>query len=127
MKYVHDKEKIFACEVCGESQLNHHRKTHDPNANLPYHCEFSGCGEKFTRKFELKQHMRKTHPESFTHACQIPGCNEKLSKLGGLTIHIQKVHKKVKNYALDNRSVTKKKFDNASENSGANSKTTSYL
>jgi len=74
MRAVHDKLKLYACEVCGGrfttcSDLRRHERTHQ--SVKPFICSFENCGFATSRREHLVNH-ESTHTgieSRLTHLC----------------------------------------------------------
>mmetsp|Transcript_10944 Transcript_10944/g.33560 ORF Transcript_10944/g.33560 Transcript_10944/m.33560 type:complete len:134 (+) Transcript_10944:457-858(+) len=58
-----------------------------------YRCEVHGCGQMFTRRFNLRSHMRK-HTGDKPYACSVESCGAKFRWRSSFVCHI-KWHEKV--------------------------------
>ncbi|XP_052173085.1 transcription factor IIIA isoform X1 [Diospyros lotus] len=72
------------CEICGTKQLKknikRHLRTHETGGSPErIKCNYQDCTHTFSKKSNLKQHVKAVHlaPRRFT--CRIPGCDLKFS------------------------------------------------
>ncbi|EDV96495.1 zinc finger protein OZF [Drosophila grimshawi] len=118
------EHKSHVCEFCGKTfdtlwRLKNHRFTHKEKSELPFMCEDSSCGQRFSSKQLLKVHMmrhagiknysctycgvQKTtrtelkihlnyHTLERTYCCRI--CSKVCNSSSNLNLHMRSVHEK---------------------------------
>ena len=109
---VNEKEKSFECGYCKtfyknvENLEDHQEKMHKGHEakfiahegeKRKFSCEL--CGNLFTAKQSLKQHINNIHEKRRDHVC--PHCNKGIASKKSLRDHIAAVHEGQKNHICD--------------------------
>ena len=90
VKIVHENIRNHVCEICGvrtstKDHLERHKQVHE---NTRFECK--ECLKIFSRKENLKSHMKEIHSETTTyHQCEI--CGKSFKRKSHLKEH-QKTH-----------------------------------
>ena len=85
----HTKSQNHVCNICQKNfsrldNLKVHERTH--NKEMPFECDFPGCGEKFKNQGLLKYHLQK-HLLDRQFKCEIKTCLKSFTKKGELIRH----------------------------------------
>lgn len=87
---------------------SHERRRGRPQRKLTtkeeanFQCEFKGCGQLFSRKYNYKAH-KETHDEKreYPFPCTVEDCTKKFVRKTDLQRHNQSVHMKERNHVCD--------------------------
>lgn len=84
----------YECNVCrkifiAKDRLSRHMKTHIPHDQMPFRCNYPGCGQAFARSDNLKTHMKR-HSGVKDFKCEY--CNYESSRSDTIKRHMRNKH-----------------------------------
>mmetsp|Transcript_2066 Transcript_2066/g.1952 ORF Transcript_2066/g.1952 Transcript_2066/m.1952 type:complete len:93 (-) Transcript_2066:491-769(-) len=65
------------------------RINHSLTSQTRFECSFLSCGQSFSRKSTMNQHIRSYHQNLKTFLCEFNNCGKKFSNKGTLIIHMR--------------------------------------
>ncbi|KAG0476403.1 hypothetical protein HPP92_012820 [Vanilla planifolia] len=95
--HIESCHKYVKCEVCETRQLKknikQHQRTHEHVAKPKLKCSFEGCEHTYSRKSNLKKHVKAIHEKLRPFACRTSGCHQKFHYK-----HVRDAHEKTHYY-----------------------------
>ncbi|XP_061988525.1 transcription factor IIIA isoform X2 [Rosa rugosa] len=82
--HIQSCHQHITCEICGTKQLKKniksHLRTHEEGGSMErIKCDYEGCLQTFTKKSNLRQHVKAVHLENKPFVCCFPGCGKRFA------------------------------------------------
>ena len=97
MQVIHEQQEKHCCDTCGKefrtvTNLTNHKRIH---LGTEFACEVQDCGQKFTTRHMLKEHVNHVHLNIRPFECET--CSRSFKSKVMLKSH-QKIHSEVLGY-----------------------------
>ena len=104
IKFIHDKDYKFVCELCGQGFLNkNHYRAHIDRHNNVKQYECTHCKKRFVAMSDLKRHIMYKHRSGIKpkYFCTEDNCSKVFKASSALCQHIKCSHRKGKKYVCE--------------------------